>query len=259
VARVDGRPIFAAEVQRHAAKKGLQARDALNQLIDLELLAGEAARRLAVDAVDVQAAGRRAAVQRLLEEHFDADHRKADIPDQLVKAVYESRKLYFVHPPMRRVHNLLAIARPPRPGSNAEQKLQQFVVEARRLGGDSAAVLALAEQRGLKIDRDLRTFTDDRSYLAPWVTAVMNMPARIDAISDVFQTEYGWHAVLLIELIPARNEDLAAAADEVRERIVSDWRRRELDAWIDALVRRYQVRHFPEALAANQGTTEQSR
>src|SRR5207237_748916 len=73
VATVDGRPIRASQVAEQARAAGQSAREALQALVDAEVLAGEAARRGLDGDPDVQEAAEAAAVRRLLHTGFESE------------------------------------------------------------------------------------------------------------------------------------------------------------------------------------------
>jgi hypothetical protein len=249
IAEVDGSPISSIELARYARDHEVDARAALEELIALELLAAEAARR-GVAPGSAALSTRQAAVRVLLREEFERSRGKPEIPEQLVRDVYKQREGYFVHPPMRVVHNFLVRDSPARPGSEAHRRMQAFVAEARGLPSGPAAVLALARSRGLSVDPSLRTHSGDPRFVPDWVTATMAVPARVGAISDPFPTsQFGWHAVVIVELLPARNTSYAEAASEVRDRIHRDWQRRELEPWLLPLLAQHRVVTRPELLA----------
>lgn len=250
VADVSGTAITAAEVASYAARAGLDPRAALDELVTLEVMAQEAKRRGIVASPSELDDARRAAVRALLHRDFEATHRKEDIPRALLAETYERRKTYFVHPPIRRVHNVLAAEKPPRPGSPGFQQIRALVTQARRDGLSPEAFVARAEAVGLHVDRSLGTFEGDPRFVGKWVQAVTRDPFVRGAFSDPFPTEeFGWHTVVFLEETPARNTSLDEALSEIRDRIFDEYRSAEFGKWLERQLDRHKVVRRPELLA----------
>ncbi len=250
MAEVAGTPISSVEVAAYAARAGLDRRAALEELVTIEVLAQEAKRRGIVPGPSELAEVRRASVRALLHRDFEAAHRKEDIPRAVLVDAYAKRRQFFVHPPMRRVHNVLAGEKPPRPGSPAFEQIRALVAEARRERLSPEAFVARATARGLHVDRDLGTFAGDQRFAREWVDAVSRGPFEAGTFSDPFPTkEFGWHAVVFLEEGQARNTPLEAALPEIRERLFDEYRSAELGRWLEQQLDRHRVVRRPDLIA----------
>ena len=250
VADVAGTAISAAEVASYAARAGLDRRAALDELVTVEVLAQEAKRRGIVAGPSELDEARRAAVRALLHREFEATHRKEDIPHALLAETYERRKAFFVHPPIRNVHNVLAGEKPARPGSAAFQRVRALVAEARRDALSADAIVARAEAMGLHVDRNLSTFVGDPRFDAQWVAVVARGAFVAGAVSDPFPTDaFGWHAVVFLEEAPARNTSLQESLSEIRDRLFDEYRSAEFGKWLERQLDQHKVVRRPELLA----------
>ena len=251
VAEVGEAAISASDVTAYAGRARIDPRAALDELITIEVLAQEARRRGIVPGpaeIDEQ---RRASVRALLRRDFEATHRKQDIPRARLVDAYERRRMFFVHPPIRRVHNILAPEKPPRPGSDAFERIRSLVVEARQRRLSPEALLSRAEATGLHVDRDLSTYAGDPRFVAKWVDAVTRGPFSPGGLTEPFGTdEFGWHVVVFLEQKPARNTALEEALPEIRERLFDEYRAAEFGPWLASQLERHQVLRRPELLAA---------
>lgn len=248
VAHVDGAPIFAAEVAALAARRGLSPRAALDELIGLELLAQEAARRGEPDR-DALDARRRAAVQKLLAVEFEQPRPPGAVPRPELERIYRDRKIHFVHGPKRRVYNFLADERPPRPGSPAQERVKQFVAEARGQSIERIKELGYAMRLARPGDPEFVTFEGDAGLVPEFVAASLKLPATVGALSEPFSTMYGWHAVLLLELLPARNTPFEQAIPEILDRVYGLWLEHQFNLWTAALSGTRPITTRPELLA----------
>jgi len=97
VARVNDRPITMHDLLWQM-RDGKDRAEALQDLIDRELLAQEAARREIHLQPAIGKLQRRAMAHRLIKRDFGDKFTRASIPDDLIDVTYKRMKGYFVHP-----------------------------------------------------------------------------------------------------------------------------------------------------------------
>src|SRR5882724_8747578 len=97
VAEAGGASISLRDLRAEMRRTGKDARAALADLIDFELLAGAAAPSSARDP-EVEEARDRAAVQRMIERDLEPRLAREAIPDAVLREVYDKARSVFVHP-----------------------------------------------------------------------------------------------------------------------------------------------------------------
>ncbi len=257
VARVDGRPIFAHDLQAQMALSRQSKREALHALIRLELLAAEATRRGLGAAPEVLEQGRRQLATTLIKEAFGKTLSPASIPAKLVARAYEQNKPHYKRPALVRVKHLLCS--PTRPKTTAKLAAAKRCIEAAH---------ALIEKAGRRLTPAQFDQLDDqlRPTVAPAVVRVetLRTPKRgytvarfADAaftlkkpgdIGKPIETTYGWHIIYLLERQPALDRSLAEVDGEVRKKIFPEASRILFDRWAKQLERRHQATADVDAL-----------
>lgn len=122
VARVGGIPIFARQVLAHAKRTGGSARQALEDLVDLNLLAGKA-RASGIEVPSSQGDDiERAMVERMLERELETSLRPESVPDSAIRPLYDRIRDQFVHPRLVDVGVLAIFTGAPMKGQPREER-----------------------------------------------------------------------------------------------------------------------------------------
>ncbi len=257
--------ITAGRVRAYAAGREGRAPQALVQdLIDFELLAQQAQVAGLATAPEAVDAERSALVRVYLGKTFAHTWRAETVPDALVRQSYEKNRSFFTHPELRDgVHILVAHKAGDSPKRPAAPELDAV---ARDLAGQIHADLVASPPA----DREAFLARAERFRTATEAAGLVLMPqslgrfARKGAfaeaftdeafklgkgdISPPFPTQFGWHVVLVDDVVPAKDEPLSAVEASIRERVTPDVRRLELSKLVMGLKARHAVLVNPEPL-----------
>jgi peptidyl-prolyl cis-trans isomerase C len=249
VAEVNGRPVFDDCVAAQARGHGLDARAALDECIDFELLAQEAEKRGFAGHPEAREVQRREAVRRLLITDFEANHDgPEDVPMSVVletwrKPVVHSR---YNHPEYRFCHYVRAPVPQNAERGGPEDRAAEAAI--RRVHKILAAAEPLSRKRfGELIHENAEGYAfevSDKQYNTPrkgrsdedFARALFEIP-HLKAVSKPVRTRWGWDVILLTRISPSRRQKVEEVADEIRAAIFVQWRERAFMEWSKALSR----------------------
>lgn len=255
VATVNGAPIYAADVARQGAGRGVSAAQALDELIAAELLAQEAFRRGLVDDADVVERARKERVRvfmrKVFEPTFDGpeDMPQAEVDNALRHPQVKSR---YDHPTYHTVAYTRADVKkkaPPEAAAAAEALAKAFAERARAVRpATQEAFWALAKE--MKLNPSTRQVYTT-SLLGPaertFAAAAFTLTKPGD-ISEATRTPWGWDVLFLREVVPAVHLTRAEAEADFRTRFFEDARKDAFQRWLNALTARHKVTTRPELL-----------
>ena len=232
VATVDGVPIHDLDVNRHGSARRLDAKAALAELIDLELLAGEAQRRGLADAPEVIEARRRERVRRVVEHDFEAGYDgPEDVPEAEVARVWADpvMRQYFQHDVY---HEVTYVRLPVDKGKDDQHArgvaiaVRAAVVAATAHTRDRYVEVALAEalRHGITAEYGDFSTTRHRRAVEEFAIAAFSID-EVGEVSEPARTPWGWDLVLLRAIIPERRTPEAEARREIRKNLFADSRR----------------------------------
>jgi hypothetical protein len=262
VARVGDVPIFAAEVAGQAAQTGKAPRAALEDLIDLNLLAERLRSRWPPQDRDPEARSleREMLVQRLMERDFEATSRPEDMPDATVKTIYDASVDQFVHP---RLVEVAVLSRPLGKRATPEKR-----AEARKTMTELAAAVALRPLRtpedfqALAIEdqwrgRQVQYFrfqqAGDKPYSAKF-GAVVNKLKTPGETTGIIEDEGGVSIARYVGERPAANRSFEQVKQELRDAFYPRWRQAKFLEFTQQLATQHEVELHPGALAAPSGS-----
>jgi hypothetical protein len=233
VATVDGRPVWASCVAAQLARGARTRRAALDECVDVELLAAAAEAR-APDFEDRELAeARRAALAgRLVELDFEARYRAPEDLRALLDRAVDQLKDQLDQPELR----ASAFARVEVPAGAPPEADAAARALAEQIAG------ALAGEAGL-FPIHLREAAD---RLAAGAGALFSLP-EVGRIAAPARTAWGWDVILLTRLVPAT----VHTRDEVAAKLFPEVRRQHFYRWVNALAaaRGVRVELDPERVA----------
>lgn len=219
VATVDGRAITRREVAELARQLGAPAQEALARL-EAELLLAAEARRNGIDEAD-DLRVRQAAVQALLAG-IEAEVTPASIPDEVVRRLYAEAGEELNRPEQRRASHVLvgitddeATAAPERLGA---ARALALTIRAELAAGTTSleTLRAQGARDGFTLTvEELPPYARTGDLEPTFLDALFAMPAP-DIAPEPVRTSYGWHVIVLEEIVPALTHTVESAAPELR-------------------------------------------
>lgn len=254
VATVDGRPITASQVATQARAAGVAPKEALEQLITAEVLAGEAARRGLDRDPEAREAARAQAVRRYLQVGFEREVTPASIPTAQLRRAYNANRNMFDHSTYIDVWHILT---PVPKGATEAQKAQARAiaeeVRKRARGVKSAEQFQAIAQEvspppwdAFKVER-VMTARDG------WVLTSFSYPAfdqlkKPGDVSQVVETDYGYHVMYLIRFIPEEHKSLEEAAPLLRAGIFPEHQRQTFKRYLEEAMLGHKIEKHDERL-----------
>jgi hypothetical protein len=251
VSTVNGHAIRVSEVEDTAYGTGIPIRESLRRLQAERLLVEEATRRgrfaRSPEVVDV---ARRAAVQALL----DLEAAQVTVPDRDVEKAYEEQHARFETKEQRVVVHFLAGSREGAPE----------VLDARARAYAAAALEELKVATDLeawkakhtgKVVEGVQTLAETLPPLAregrvvkPFEDAMFSL-AQPGVVPAPLRTSYGWHAIRVLEITPAKVVPFETAVTTLRAELRLEQQTAHVAKLIEALRRQHPVVITPQASA----------
>lgn len=226
-ARIDGRPLYLEEVEHllEETDGGLTPQDALQALINNELLYGEAFRRRFDDAPEVELERRVALARTWLRTQIEEGITEDNFDEERLQKAYLAQKERYNHGVLRRVSHV--VVRTNKKGDSAERaeklaweiygKVRDETVESEFLR--TVGELADAHAGKLKVE-SLPPFPERESGFArPFVEAVFSA-SSIPAVLKPQQTKFGWHVIFIAEQLPAIHRSFEQVRDEIARELL---------------------------------------
>jgi parvulin-like peptidyl-prolyl isomerase len=234
VARVGKRPIGASDVAARMSSKDLDAETALAQLIDEELLVQEAIRRGITEDAEAQRNAERLMVRAMLHD-FEKDLTPESIPMDEVRADFAAHQEQFQVPERRRSWHILV-----KDTGEAGRALAESILAEVRQADDPKAVYArYAGARGAQSTpevtaEELPAITVKAEIEKPYKDALFAAKSK-GPLKNVVRTSYGWHVIVLTEIVPGESHTLRDVEDEIRTRLSQKKRFEKLAETVRAL------------------------
>lgn len=263
LAWVDEVPILVEDLEHQKGDdRSHDASDALQSLIQHELLAQEAQRRGFHIDPQVQRQQRISMANLLIRREFKKKFTKKSVPRKLIEAAYKRNIIWFKSPEMVRVAHILVKAN----HENTEdfhRRAKRIADKIRELASSRPLTRKEFKQIATQIKKDHPTFnigaehfdTPNRGFTVPPFADAAFALKTSGEISPVVRTRYGYHVIYLEKRLPARNRSLSEAEDEIRERIFDQARAQAFMLWIKDLEKRHggKVQDSPLLLSSGQG------
>lgn len=244
VAKVDGRPVYGSCVAAQATAHHEDRKQALDDCIGLELLAGAAAARGLAKDPDVALAYRRALVARFVDVEFRQKFaRWDDLPASLRDLAFK-KYAWRMHRPEYRyaVYVRAPLDDKATPADDAAaHALMQAVYDRLKDRDDLFPVdlYATADElaHGQRVDRSPSPYgtgiagPGDRTFTEPLFSI-----ASIGRIAPPARTKWGWDVILWVDTMTA----LETSADDLRAFLFPELRRTYFDQWVEELAKRRQ-------------------
>ncbi len=260
VARVGNRPIGASDVAARMAAEGIDAETALEALIEEELLAQEATRR----GLTLDAEGERA-VERIMVRAMLSDFERTLTPDAVsieeVEADFVKHRDKLQVPERRRSWHILV-----KDSSEAGRRMARSILAEVRTADDPKTVYAKYDQRDAASSdaeltvEELPPITRKANIEKPYKDALFAAEST-GPLKKPVETSYGWHVIVLTEIVPGETRSLKDVEGEIRARISQKKRFEKLAETVRAREAEGLVEYDDEAVArllAMRGLPERS-
>ena len=268
VAEVNGRPILASEVRHRAREQGIDARAALQRLIDDELMVQEAERRGIHREPEVIQAGKQAAIWAYLRQGFEKDFTRKDVPEAALQRVYRANShVRFHRPEIRRFAHLQVNRILKRRGRHLtpvqpqddELKTKMQALRAAVMAAhprDWQEFMALAELPEAKaIGASANAGTASRVQLMkPFADALWALK-KPGEITGVITTRNWHHIAYLVQIIPGTNISYEQARPELLDVVWPLARRKALADTVMKIRKQCRIRMHPEYLPVSPAKT----
>jgi hypothetical protein len=254
VARVGSVPIYSAEVAAEAMRSQGTARDALNRLISLHVLAENAHRteRFSPDWSDAEL--RSALAERLLDREILPKTRREAVPEQELQGLYDKAIKAFVHPRLVEVGLLAVFTGPmmkPEPRREREKTAKALAndVAARRI--HSAEAMEAMVRDPLWKDRSI-SYRKTVPWLDPAYSDKLNDEVlRLRAPGDtspLIEDEVGYFIATYVSEKPAEKLPYSQVRESLLQRYYEHWRPQRLEQLVRSLSKGHQVEVHPQLL-----------
>ena len=233
VARVGGRPIGASDVAARMQQVGMGPEAALELLVDESLLVAEARRRGLVESADEERALERLMVRAMLHD-FESELTPESISTKEVRADFEEHRDKFDVPERRASWHILV-----KDSSEAGRKRAQSILAEVRRAEDPKTVYRRYEAGDEEVDievkaEELPAISMKDGLEKPYKDALFSAKTA-GLINSPVKTTYGWHVLVLTEILPEETRTLEELEAEIRERLSQKKRFEKLVATVQAL------------------------
>jgi hypothetical protein len=247
VSTVDGAPITVDEVELVARETGLAPRDALRRLQEERALSARATAAGLADDPEVVGAARRASVRALLASRVEGEVGPDDVAADAIAARYEAERARFARPERRRATHVLARLDPGAPpeADAAAQRFARAAIERLEDAPDP-----VAEAHAIQAETTGRTFAvlaedlpplSRTDAVAPEVLGALYAQSAPGVVRDAVRTRFGWHALVLVEIVPPWEAPREEAEATIRAELLAELRARRLDELVREIAARTPV------------------
>jgi hypothetical protein len=254
VARVGGAEIGQAALLAQMRATGKSRQEALEDLVHFELLGLAASQAIPASDPDVRQARDAALVQRMIERELEPHLGRGDIPDQVLREVYERARKVFVHPRLVEVAMLSVYTGPrmkPEPRARAETTARALEQQLRGRGPLTLqAFEALAAEPAWK-DRKVQFSRDWQGLDEPFPVEVgraVQALGRAGAVTPLVTASTGYHLALYLDERPAETVSFEDAREKLRDQIFDRWRAGRFLEFVQQLAGAHAIEAYPERL-----------
>jgi parvulin-like peptidyl-prolyl isomerase len=234
VARVGGHSIGASEVEGRMVADEVGAEAALEYLIDEALLTQEAERFGFAEDRDGERSIERLMVRTMLRD-LERENTPESISEDEVGEAYALHAKKFRVPERRRSWHILVEEQ-----SEAGEALAESILREVRQADDPRTVYDRYSDggpEGLKLavkSEDLPAITKQAKFAKAYKTALFAAESE-GPLNNAVKTSYGWHAIVVAEILPADMRSLDDAEEEIRELLSERKRFAELVTIVQSL------------------------
>ena len=255
LARVNGRPIAAAEADRliREADGGLTPEAALDILVRNTLLTEEAEKRGFDRAPEILATRRDASARALIKTEAEISLTAETLPAADVRAYYDANLQKYVHDERRTVVHFLARTGKKRLSDTEALKIAEEASRAAQGAADEGEFrnrmkpfVKLLEKNAV-LERLPPFEADNHRLVRPFVEAAFQLTGQ-GSVSAPVKTDFGRHVLYIVKVEPAEHRSIEDAEAEIRPAALPMARIRKVKNLVSELMRRNEVFVYEEAL-----------
>ena len=234
VARVGSRSIGAAEVEALAGAETISPESALQRLIDQELLTQEAERL----GFSLEREGERT-IERLMVRSMLHDMEKENTPESIseeeLREDYARHEDKFRIPERRQTWHILVKDK----GDGAKALAASILRELQQAREPHTVFERYADgaPEGVELEvlaEELPPVTKEAGLEKPYKDAIFSAKSE-GPLKNLVETSYGWHAIVVAEILPAEQRSMADVEETSRYRISQGKRTAMLVRTVQAL------------------------
>lgn len=238
--RINRLPPFARARYASTAKK----RELVDELVQFEALAAEAARLGYGQDPDVRRTVKQQMVSRLVQKDFESKLKAENVPDTDVQAYYDEHQAEFHQKEAVGVSAIFAKSKAkadhayaeaqtlPRGPASLEEQQERFRELVTKYSDDRASTSRAG---------DLMFFYADSTVVPkPIVEAAFRLKAVGD-LAPPIEAEQGWAVILLTQKRPGINRPLAEVKREIQQRLIGNLRAKAVDTFVQELKKKSRI------------------
>jgi parvulin-like peptidyl-prolyl isomerase len=239
IATVDGRLIRASDVAVQARAKGSTRKQALDDLIDAEVLAGEARRKAVKPNAEAIEPVRQAAVRALLKSTYERETTVDTVPEREVIRFYNKNRANFDHSKLVDVLHILVPTKGLSPEKKAEARKTAEALAQKARGVHTPDEFRALASPGQTVE-DIQTARDGWVE-KPFSEAAFDQLKKPGDVSGVVETSYGYHVLFLLKYVPELHQSIAEMTPRIREHLFPIWQRQHFLEWVMQLSKTHDV------------------
>ncbi len=248
VSTVNGRSITVADIEAVVKASDLDPRQALASLQAERLLMDEAQRRGFERNREVRHVTRQALAQAVLTEEAT----RVEVTDAQLRAAYAAQKPRFSYLERRASLHVLAAFQDPAQDAHAYEFIRHVCREfAAAPATEVESVWARYQtyvEPGLTVSAERIPAVDrDAAFVKPYLDALFSLPAP-GTVPTPVRTRFGWHAIVVREIIPSAQIPFDEASGELRPELELKAREARTEELLNGLRRDAPVRVEADAV-----------
>jgi hypothetical protein len=253
VANVGEAPIYAKQVSAVAKVKGISNREALQEVIETNLLATAVIKTVSATPVDKDLL-----VQRLLDRDFEPTHSLASIPEKEIKELYQRALSAYVRPRLVDI-GLLAIYTGGQMKPEPREKCTQTARELRdylkkhspKTLPEFSAIATDPNWKGKQVVFH-RFLQGPEKPLSPVVGSQVLKLKSEGEMTPMIEDKDGFFVARYIGEQPPRNIPFSEVQEELRKTYFERWRPQQFLNFTGAMMRLHSIETFAQNLPGDQ-------
>ena len=233
LAKVGDEVVGASDVAELMRSKGLDRRAALDELLDEAVLVHEARERGISESAAQRRAVERVMVRQMLKD-FESELTPEKVPREVVETNFNQHREKFQLPERRASWHILV-----KDSSDAGKRLADSILREARNARDPRDVYERYASGAVETELDvvaeeLPAISRAAGFDEPYKDALFFAETR-GVLDGPVETKYGWHVIVLTDILPGEDRQLEDVEPEIRERLSQKMRFEKVARTVGAL------------------------